>query len=196
MQIKALQKNIRQTPRKMRLVVNEVKDLSLETAFRQLAVIERRATLAIIKVLKQAVSNAVNNHRLSVKDLEIKSILVTEGPRFKRWNAVSRGRAHSVVKRTSHIEVILETKDRSITVEKQTKTKAKADGPKRSKAARSAKVSKRDKKQTQSDISKQTVGKVTEAGKAGKKSRVRQPITKAGQTRRSSAQMTTRKGTR
>jgi large subunit ribosomal protein L22 len=110
MKITATQKQIRQTPRKMRLVANQVKDLSLEQAMRQLAVIDRRASLTILKVIKQAIASAMNNHRFSFDSLSLASIQVTPGSTYKRWRAVSRGRAHNIMKRTSHIKVELEAK--------------------------------------------------------------------------------------
>lgn len=122
MLITATQKYTRQTPRKLRLVANTVKKMPLEQAIKQLGVIERRASLAIMKTLKQAVANAINNHNLAFKDLSIKSITVGEGPRYRRFNAVSRGRAHEVLKKTSHITVTLMTAD-------ETKPAAKTEAP-------------------------------------------------------------------
>ncbi len=111
MQIQARQSYSRQTPRKLRLVANTVKKLPLEQAIRQLAVIERKSTLVIMKVMKQAIANAINNHHLQFSDLVLKDIHVTEGPRYRRYQAVSRGRAHEIIKRTSHVTVTLVTKD-------------------------------------------------------------------------------------
>jgi large subunit ribosomal protein L22 len=110
MQIVATQKNVRQSPRKVRLVANSVKKLSLEQALKQLAVIERRASLVVLKTVKQAIANAMNNHQLSFDSLTLKSIEVVPGQTFKRFQPVSRGRAHSIMKRSSHIRVVLETK--------------------------------------------------------------------------------------
>jgi len=107
----ATQKYTRQTPRKVRLVANTVKKLPLEQALRQLSVMERRASLVVMKVLKQAMANAMNNHGLKFDELVLSNILITEGPRYRRFNAVSRGRAHGIIKRTSHISVTLTTKD-------------------------------------------------------------------------------------
>jgi large subunit ribosomal protein L22 len=109
--IKATQKNTRQSPRKVRLVANTIKNLSLEEAFRQLAVIPRKATEVVSKVMRQAVANAVNNHGYQATDLVIDSVIVNEGTRYKRFRAVSRGRAHNVVKRSSHVTVVLKTKE-------------------------------------------------------------------------------------
>lgn len=107
--IKATQLSTRQAPRKVRLVANSVKKLSLEDAVRQLSVINRRASIVVLKVLRQAIANATHNHGLSIADLKIKTIQVDEGTRYRRFRAVSRGRAHGIIKRTSHVTVELET---------------------------------------------------------------------------------------
>lgn len=111
MQIIAEQKNTRQTPRKVRLVANAVRKLSVKSAFEQLAVMERKASIVVSKVLRQAVANALHNHRLTADQIEIENILVNEGPTYKRFRAVSRGRAHTIFKRTSHVRVVLKTKE-------------------------------------------------------------------------------------
>ena len=111
MLIKTVQKYTRQSPRKVRLVANQVKDLSLEKAMKQLEIIEKRPTEVIAKTIKQAIADATHNHGYQVSDLSIESILVTEGPRYRRFQAVSRGRAHGIIKRTCHITVILKTQD-------------------------------------------------------------------------------------
>jgi large subunit ribosomal protein L22 len=128
MLIKATQKYTRQSPRKVRLVANTVKDLPLQQAFKQLGVISRKSTEVVAKVMKQAVADAVNNHGYQVTDLEIDSILVTEGPRYRRFQAVSRGRAHGITKRTCHITVVLKTKeaDASTAVKPAKEVKAEA----------------------------------------------------------------------
>ncbi|MBU0978977.1 MAG: 50S ribosomal protein L22 [Patescibacteria group bacterium] len=114
MEIKAVQKTTRQTPLKVRLVANAVRKLSIPKAITQLATMERRASLLVLKVLRQAIANALHNHHLSLDQLTIKSILVNEGPRYKRFNAVSRGRGHAILKRTCHVTVILISQDASL----------------------------------------------------------------------------------
>lgn len=109
MEIKATQRAIRQAPRKVRLVANAVKELGLEQAIRQLAVMRRAATLPVLKTLRQAVANAQHNHGLSPANLRIKELLVNDGASLKRWRAVSRGRSHAVSKKTCHVLVTLET---------------------------------------------------------------------------------------
>ena len=110
MELKAIQKSTRQTPRKVRLVANSVRKMSIPDAIAQLAISDRRASILVLKVLRQALANAEHNHRLTVDGLKIKSILVNEGARYKRFNAVSRGRGHAILKRTCHVTVILEEK--------------------------------------------------------------------------------------
>ncbi|MCL4208219.1 50S ribosomal protein L22 [Patescibacteria group bacterium] len=110
MQFKVTQKNTRQSPRKVRLVANTIKKLPLEQAIKQLAVIERKSTVVLLKTIMQAIANAKNNHGVDADKLAIKEILVNVGPSYKRYNAVSRGRGHSILKRTCHISVTLEEK--------------------------------------------------------------------------------------
>lgn len=109
--IKAEQKNTRQPSRKVRLVVDVVKKMSVIDAINQLAVMNRKSSLLVLKVLRQAVANATNNFGLAVNDLEIDNIMVNDGPALKRWRAVSRGRAHTILKRTCHVRVDLKTKE-------------------------------------------------------------------------------------
>jgi len=108
--ITATQKNTRQTARKVRYVADVVKKMSIEDAIKQLAVMERRASLVVLKTLRQAIANAMNNHQLSLDELKIKNIVVDVAPTYKRWRAVSRGRAHTILKRSCHIKVELENK--------------------------------------------------------------------------------------
>jgi large subunit ribosomal protein L22 len=106
----AKQSYVRQSSRKVRLVANQVKKLTLEKAVAQLAVIERKSTVAILKVVKQAVANATNNFNVAADSLILKDIQVSDGPIYKRMRAVSRGRGHRIEKRTCHITVTLEQK--------------------------------------------------------------------------------------
>lgn len=140
MQIRAEQKNTRQSPRKVRLIANQVKGLSLEAAFTQLALMERRSSLVLMKVLRQAVANAVNNHQLNVKDLEIEKFVVKTGQTYKRMRPVSRGRAHRILKRTCHIEVILKTQAVATAKANQADTKAKKIAKKQAAVKASKKV--------------------------------------------------------
>lgn len=109
MKIKAESKFIRTSPRKIRLVADLIRKMPLGEALTTLIHLKKRAAKPMYKTLKQAQSNAVNNHNLSKDSLLIQSIEVNEGSTYKRWNPVSRGRAHRILKRTSHIKVILKS---------------------------------------------------------------------------------------
>lgn len=114
MLITASQQSTRQAPRKVRLVANQVRKLPLVKALEQLAVIERRSTMVVLKTIRQAIANAQHNHGLVVADLTLKNIIVNEGPRYRRFRPVSRGRAHGIIKRTSHITVTLEAASQTV----------------------------------------------------------------------------------
>jgi large subunit ribosomal protein L22 len=161
--ITATQKNTRQTARKVRYVADVVKKMSIEDALKQLAVMERRASLVILKTLRQAIANAMNNHQLSLDELKIKNIVVDVAPTYKRWRAVSRGRAHTILKRSCHIKVELEKKDSSKkeVVKKMDKSSKKDKEEKKpTKTKKTNKVTKTaSKKTSKSKISKKVSSK-------------------------------------
>ena len=115
--ITATQKYVRQTPRKVRLVASSVRKMKLETAIRQLGVMDRTASTTVLKVVRQALANAMNNHSIKFEELQLKNIIVNEGATYKRFRAVSRGRAHNIMKKSCHITVELEKPDVSPVIE-------------------------------------------------------------------------------
>lgn len=119
MLITAEQKFSRQTPTRLRLAAAAVKKLPPQVAIDQLAFMGKKAGGTLLSVMKQAVANATNNLGLSADALVIKEIIVGEGPRYKRFQPVSRGRAHSILKRTSHIRVVLESQEAPVAKPKQ-----------------------------------------------------------------------------
>lgn len=108
--MKATQKYIRTSARKLRLVADAVRELPVERALASLRFMSKRAAQPLFKTLTSAVANAKTHKGLSVDNLAIKTIDIGEGPTYKRWRAVSRGSAHSIMKRTSHINIELEEK--------------------------------------------------------------------------------------
>ncbi|MGD9129462.1 MAG: 50S ribosomal protein L22 [Candidatus Woesebacteria bacterium] len=121
MLIIAQQKNTRQSARKVRLVANAVRKLDLVKALEQLSVIERKASVVLMKVMRQAIANASHNHNLKIEDLKLQNILVNPGPTYKRFRAVSRGRAHTIQKKTCHVKVILQSKEEKVAQPKKSK---------------------------------------------------------------------------
>lgn len=125
MTITARQKFVRQTPRKVRLVAASVKKMKLEEAIRQLGVMDRTASTTVLKVVRQAIANAMNNHGLKFEELQLKNIVINEGATYKRFRAVSRGRAHTIMKRSCHITVELEKPDVTVSPVKETEAPRK-----------------------------------------------------------------------
>ena len=108
MEYNASAKNIKVSPRKVRLVADSVRDLSIAQALTALMVSRKRGAISLKKALQSAVANAVNNNNAKKDDLKIKEINVTEGIRYKRYHFAGRGRTRPYMKRTSHINVVLE----------------------------------------------------------------------------------------
>lgn len=125
MLIQATAKNIRISPTKVSLVTEKIKKMKPQNAISYLDFIPNASARPLKKVLASAVANAKNNHGIKEDALFIKEIIVNKGPAFKRFKAIARGRAHSILRRTSHIRVVLENKEEELpkTVEKKSETK-------------------------------------------------------------------------
>ena len=110
MEGKAVSRYVRTSARKVRLVSDLVRGMSVEEAYAILQYSPNRAATPVLKTLRSAVSNALNNagtFRLRVEDLRVSNIQVDEGPTMKRFRAMSMGRVGRIRKRTSHITVIV-----------------------------------------------------------------------------------------
>ncbi len=108
MQAEAKLTMLRSTPRKTRLVADLIRGKNVAEAESILRFTERRVALPILKLLKSAKANAVNNHDMFEDSLFVSSILVDAGPTLKRSLPRARGRADMLRKRTSHIVIVLE----------------------------------------------------------------------------------------
>jgi large subunit ribosomal protein L22 len=120
MQYEATAKYLRISTRKVRLVADAIRSLSVEQALQQLSVRHKRAGLFLKKVIDSAVANAHVKNQKSAEVLRFARIDVSEGPSMKRWHAVSKGTAHAYKKRMTHIKVVL-TDDAKDTEGKVTK---------------------------------------------------------------------------
>ena len=107
-QAQAVAKFIRVPPRKARLVMDAVRGKYASDALAFLRFIPNRAAQYISKVLTSAVANAANNHGLNPENLRLVECRVDEGPRMKRVHPRAQGRAYRILKRMSHITVIVE----------------------------------------------------------------------------------------
>lgn len=111
MQVKATAKNIRISAKKVRLVVDQIKKLTPEKALMILEFTQKSSSYPLKKVIASAVANAKNNYGLDQQNLKFKTIEIGEGPAYKRFRPVSRGRAHAILKRTSNISIVLEAEE-------------------------------------------------------------------------------------
>jgi ribosomal protein L22 len=105
--VRATARYVRSSPRKSRLVVDHIRDSSVEDARVFLQFTARHVGRDVAKVLESAVANAEHNHELDVDNLHIVKAFVDEGPTLKRWRPRAKGRATQILKRTSHITVIV-----------------------------------------------------------------------------------------
>jgi large subunit ribosomal protein L22 len=108
MSVTAKLRYLRIAPRKVRLVADLIRKKTVEEAQTILSFTIKKAAKAVLKLLKQAVSNAKTNFQLEEKNLYISKILVDEGPKYKRWRSRARGTASPIQKKTSHITIVLD----------------------------------------------------------------------------------------
>ena len=108
MEVKATSKFIRRSPRKVRLVIDAVRGKSVDEAVAILRFLPNAAAREVLSVVKSAAANAENNYQMAPEDLVITRIFADEGPTFKRFRARARGMASPILKRTSHITVVVE----------------------------------------------------------------------------------------
>ena len=107
MNARAQAKHIRQSPYKVRRVLDLVRGLPVDEARVVLEFTNRKAAGTIIKVLDSAVANAEHNFALDADELFVSEAYADEGPTLKRWRPRARGRATKIRKRTSHITIIV-----------------------------------------------------------------------------------------
>jgi large subunit ribosomal protein L22 len=116
MQARAISRYIRQSPQKMRLVVDEIRGKSVNDAYAILQYSKKRAAMAIDKTLRSAVANARDKadqegELVDVDELYVKEAYVDEGPYYKRWRAAAMGRPAPIRRPTAHVTVVVDTKE-------------------------------------------------------------------------------------
>src|SRR3989344_8879212 len=110
MEVKVQLNNLRTAPRKVRLVVDLVRNKNIAQARAILENTVKRPAESVLKLLNSAAASAVNDLKLEESNLYISKITADEGPTLKRSFPMSRGRAYPIMKRTSHITLILSEK--------------------------------------------------------------------------------------
>lgn len=108
--MKAYGKNLRISPKKLRVIAEVVRTKNAEDALNFLKFAPKKWASILYTVLYSAVSNAVNNDSQKAEDLKISSLIISKWMVFKRWNPVSRGRTNRILKRTSNVKLELQVK--------------------------------------------------------------------------------------
>lgn len=97
-------------PRKVRLVLDQIRGKSAVEAIGILKTVDKKSSLIVYKILKSAMANAENNNGMDIETLYVKETYATEGPTLKRIKPRAKGSASAINKRTSHITVVVSNK--------------------------------------------------------------------------------------
>ena len=111
MESKAVAKFVRITPRKVRVVLDLIRGKNIAEAFAILKFTPKAGAEVVEKVLRSAVANAENNFDMDVDKLFIKTAFADGGPTMKRIHPRSRGQAFKILKRTSHVTIVVDEKN-------------------------------------------------------------------------------------
>ncbi len=109
---RATVRHVRISPRKVRIVVDLVRGKSVADAVAILRHTPKHASRSVLKLIESAAANAENNHAMNRRSLYVSEIWADGGPTLKRMHPRSRGQAFQILKRTSHISVVLRERDR------------------------------------------------------------------------------------
>lgn len=107
MQIKAITRNVRMSAQKVREVTRQIQGLSALQAQAVLAVVPRKSARFIAKTLNSAIANAENNNNLNPAKLRVREAVALTAPSMKRFTPKARGSAGPIIKRSSHIKIVL-----------------------------------------------------------------------------------------
>lgn len=111
MEIKAKAKYLKISPQKVRRIAFQFKNKNAQKSLEELNTLSQKSAFLIAKLIKSATANAENNFNLKKDDLVISQIIVEEGPSYKRMKPRARGGRDIIKKRTSHIIIILSSKE-------------------------------------------------------------------------------------
>lgn len=110
MEVRAISKYLRMSPTKVRPLGDLIRGKMVDEALTMLKFTALKSARLINRTLRSAVANAANTRTMDVDNLYIKTILIDEGPRLKRFRPRAMGRATRILKRTSHITIVLAEK--------------------------------------------------------------------------------------
>ncbi len=107
MDVKAVVRHVRISPQKVRMLAGAIKGKPVEKAMDTLKFMPQKAAGIVGKVLRSAIANADQQPDIDIDTLVVGNLIVDCGPMFKRFRARARGRGTRILKRTSHVTVIL-----------------------------------------------------------------------------------------
>ena len=110
-EVRAVARHIRIAPQKVRLVLQTIKGKPVVEALAMLRFMPHKATGPVSKALKSAAANAENNFNLDPDELVVVRVSADEGRTLKRWRPRARGRANQILKRSSHVTVVVSEKE-------------------------------------------------------------------------------------
>ncbi|MBE6850727.1 MAG: 50S ribosomal protein L22 [Oscillospiraceae bacterium] len=111
MEARAYLRNVRISPRKVQIVLDLIRNKPTDVALATLRLTPKAASPILEKLLKSAIANADNNHNMNKDNLYVAECFVTPGPIMKRVMPRAQGRAFRILKRTSHITMVLKEKE-------------------------------------------------------------------------------------
>jgi len=157
MKVKATLKNLRMSPRKVRLVTDSIIGMDANVALVQLQHVVKKTSGVLEKLLLSALANAENNFGLDKDNMFVSSILVGEGARLKRWLPRAQGRATLILKRTCHIKLEIEERVEG----KNKKSKQQLEKERAKREAEKAKILEEDAKKLEKEEKEQQAAEKT-----------------------------------
>ena len=110
-EVRAVARNIRMSPQKVRLVLETIKGKPVSEALAMLRFMPQKATTPVAKALKSASANAENNFNMDPDDLVVLRVSADDGRTLKRYRPRARGRVNQILKRSSHVTVVVSEKE-------------------------------------------------------------------------------------
>lgn len=165
METKAVLRNLRVSPRKVRLLVDLVRGMKAVDAVNELRFSKKHAAVPVRKLIESAMANAVHNHHMDVNSLVVRTAFVDQGVTLKRWMPRAFGRATMLRKRSSHVTIGLEghvdhalakkrAEEAQAAEKKEEKKEVKKAAPKKEATAKKAPAKKATKKKVETETKK------------------------------------------
>jgi large subunit ribosomal protein L22 len=136
MDITASQRHLRMSPRKVRLVARSIHGLPVHEATYALKHLAKAASVPLEKLLRSAIANAKENHKLSEASLKVKQLIVNEAPTLKRYRPRAYGRSAMIRKRASHVTLVLHAEEEKSASAKASAGKTETPKPKKKEGER------------------------------------------------------------